>query len=318
VTVYSSSSNIAGATTTATGSPKPNAPTNLNATAVSASQINLTWQDNSSNETSFWVARSTDGVSFSGRQTLAANSTSFSDTGLAPSTKYYYYVLATNDNVTPAVDSPGSNIASATTSAAASPRPNAPTNLTATTISSSQIRLTWQDKSTNETSFWVARSTDGVRFTGRATLGANVTTFTDTGLTASTTYYYYVLATNSNVTPAVDSPGSNIASATTTAGGVSATPNAPTNLTATTISSSQIKLTWQDKSTNETSFWVARSTDGVHFTGRATLGANVTTFTDTGLTASTKYYYYVLATNDNVTPAVDSPGSNIASATTTP
>ena len=44
--------------------PLPSAPTNLSASAVSTSQINLSWTDNASNETGFRIERSPDGTSF--------------------------------------------------------------------------------------------------------------------------------------------------------------------------------------------------------------------------------------------------------------
>jgi len=95
--------------------------------------------------------------------------------------------------------------------------PVTPSGLVATAASSSQINLTWLDNATNETGYRVERSTDGTNFTTIATLGANVTTYASTGLTASTTYYYRVLASNS-----VGNSGySNIASATTSAAGTS-------------------------------------------------------------------------------------------------
>lgn len=70
----------------------------------------------------------------------------------------------------------------------------APTNLTAAAKDTSQITLTWQDNSTNESGFKIYRSTDGVSFSRIATVGANVTSYTNTGLTAGTTYYYEVKA----------------------------------------------------------------------------------------------------------------------------
>jgi hypothetical protein len=72
---------------------------------VSASQINLAWTDNSNNETGFTIERPTDGTNFSPVITVGANVTSYSDTGLAASTKYYYRVDATNAGD----DSPDSN-----------------------------------------------------------------------------------------------------------------------------------------------------------------------------------------------------------------
>ena len=90
----------------------------------------------------------------------------------------------------------------------------APGSLTATTASTSQINLSWTDNSTGEDGFKIEQSTDNVSFTQIATVGANVTTYSNTGLTTSTTYYYRVRATSSLNG---DSTYSNIASATTAA-----------------------------------------------------------------------------------------------------
>lgn len=77
--------------------PKPNAPSNLAATAASKSQINLTWTDNSGVETNFVVARSTTaGGPYTDIATLGANVTSYSNTGLSANTRYYYVVRAKN------------------------------------------------------------------------------------------------------------------------------------------------------------------------------------------------------------------------------
>ncbi|MDH5325299.1 MAG: multicopper oxidase domain-containing protein [Gammaproteobacteria bacterium] len=95
------------------GGTAPNAPSGLSAGAVSSSQIDLTWADNSADETGFSVERSTDGVNFGPGIPVAANSTSYSDTGLNASTTYWYRVNAANGNGTSAY----SNVASATTAA---------------------------------------------------------------------------------------------------------------------------------------------------------------------------------------------------------
>ena len=76
--------------------------------------------------------------------------------------------------------------------------PATPTSLMATGVNSAQINLTWTDNATNETAYIVARSTtNGGPYTNIATLGVNATNFSNTGLAASTTYYYVVRATNS-------------------------------------------------------------------------------------------------------------------------
>jgi len=91
----------------------PAAPSNLMAAVASSTQINLNWQDNSNDETGFQIFQSSDGgISFSQIAQVGANVQSYSDTnGLAPNTKYYYRVRATNGTI----DSDYSNAPSAVT-----------------------------------------------------------------------------------------------------------------------------------------------------------------------------------------------------------
>ncbi len=92
----------------------PNTPTNLTATAQSSSTINLSWSDNSNNESNFIIERSNNGNNgWTTISTPGANTTSYSDNGLAASSTYYYRVSASNA----AGNSGYSNTSSATTSA---------------------------------------------------------------------------------------------------------------------------------------------------------------------------------------------------------
>ncbi|OLD45965.1 MAG: hypothetical protein AUI48_10590 [Chloroflexi bacterium 13_1_40CM_2_68_14] len=186
--------------------PPPTAPTNLAATAASSSQINLSWTNTSSTQTGVKVERSTDNVSFTQIAVAGATAVSYPDSGLSASATYYYRVRATNASG----DSPYSNTASATTQSPPPP-PTAPTNLAATAASSSQINLSWTNTSSTQTGVKIERSTDNVSFTQIAVAGATAVSYPDSGLSASTTYYYQVRATN----PSGDSPYSNTASATT-------------------------------------------------------------------------------------------------------
>jgi hypothetical protein len=128
--------------------------------------------------------------------------------------------------------------------------PVAPTNLIATAVSSTQVNLSWTDNDNSETGFKIERCTgagcsDFVQIT---TAGANVNNYSNTGLTASTSYSYRVRAYNT----AGDSEYSSTAIAVTQA--LPVTPAAPTNLAATVVSRSQINLTWIDNSSTETGF----------------------------------------------------------------
>lgn len=92
--------------------------------------------------------------------------------------------------------------------------PNAPSNLTAEAINSSSIKLSWKDNSNNETGFKVYRNlsnADEESSTLVTTTLADITSYTDAGLSASTTYYYRVKATNKKG----DSNWSNTVSVTT-------------------------------------------------------------------------------------------------------
>jgi subtilisin family serine protease len=288
---HSAFSNTASATT----QPTPAAPSNLNATALSSSQVKLTWTDNAVNEAGFKLQRSTDGVTFSDLATLKVNSIAYSATGLTSATTYYFRVRAYDGPNF----SPFSNVASATTNGG----PAAPSNLTATAVSSNRIDLAWTDNSTNEGGFKLERSTDGVNYSQIAVFVPNTTSFPNSGLNASTTYYYRIRAYEGTN----NSDFSNVAVATT-----QATPAAPSNLAAVALSSSQIKLTWADNATNEAGFKAERSADGVNFSQIAILSPNATFYSATNLNASTTYQFRVRAYDGNN----HSGFSNVASATT--
>ena len=76
-------------------------------------------------------------------------------------------------------------------------------------------------------------------------------------------------------------------------------PTAPSDLTATVVSATEIDLTWADKSNNETGFKIERSPDNANWTVLTTTAANATNYRDTGLTSNKQYYYRISATNEN-------------------
>jgi PKD repeat protein len=91
-------SNVAVATTPAPP-PPPAAPTNVTATAVSTSQINLSWQDNSSDEWGFVVERCVGAgcTNFGSLSTLSPNTTTYTDAGLSSNTTYRYRLSSYNN-----------------------------------------------------------------------------------------------------------------------------------------------------------------------------------------------------------------------------
>lgn len=173
----------------------PVAPSNLVADAVSSSQIDLSWQDNSDNEAGFKIERKTGSAgTYSQIDTVAADVTSYSDLTVSPNTTYFYRVRAFNS----AGNSGYSNEDSATTPGTPGNPPAAPSNLRLTVNTSSRITLNWDDNSDDEDGFKIERKTGaGGTFSQIATVEANKTGYTDKNLNASTTYCYRVRAFNS-------------------------------------------------------------------------------------------------------------------------
>lgn len=170
----------------------PSAPTSLTASTslISTTTINLSWADNSSNETSFKVERGTDGINFTQIGSTTANVTAYSNSGLAPGI-YYYRVRASNT----AGNSGYSNVASATIASLPPTIPADPSALSAVASSTSAF-LSWTDNSSNETSFKIERGTSTFSFALIATTTANQAFYSDFGVTSGTTYFYRVSASN--------------------------------------------------------------------------------------------------------------------------
>ncbi len=176
----------------------PAAPANLTATAASATQINLSWTASTDNVgvTGYMVERCSGTSCSNFAQVAAPTTTTFNDSGLAASTSYSYRVHATD-----AANNLSSFSGTATTSTMAAPDttpPAAPTNLTAAAASSSQINLSWTASTDNVgvTGYLVERC-QSIACSSFAQIATPTTTiFSDTGLTASTSYSYRVRATD--------------------------------------------------------------------------------------------------------------------------
>jgi chitodextrinase len=290
----------------------PGAPSNLTASAASASQINLTWTAATDDVavTGYLIERCLGAGCAAFAALGTASGTSFSNSGLSAGTSYSYRVRAT--------DGAGNLGAFTATASATTPSPDvqapgAPTTLTATAASLSQINLAWPAATDNVgvTSYLIERclSAGCADFAQIATTSA--TAFTSSALTAATTYSFRVRATDAAGNLGAYSP---IATATTLAPDTQA-PTAPATLGATANSSSQINLTWAAASDNVgvTSYAIERC-QGAGCASFAAAGTSTTTsFSSTGLGAATSYSFRVRASDAAGNFGAYSP---VASATT--
>ncbi len=188
----------------------PTALTSLSATAISPTQVNLSWGSTSPAATEYRVEASTNSA-FTGNlmtQIAPGNDTSWSFANLSPGTAYFFQVIATSA----AGDAAPSPAASATTSGSASV-PAVPFNVSAAAASSSQINLTWLDNSLIEGGFTVTVATDSgfTQIVQTLTAATDATSLPIYDLNGGTTYFIRVAAFNSAGTSAAA-----VASSTTT------------------------------------------------------------------------------------------------------
>jgi len=283
----------------------PAAPSNLTATIVSARQVNLTWQDNATDEKEFRVERANDAGFATGLRTFKANSAagqgglvSLGDNTVTAGSTFFYRVLA--------LDNQGVASTASNTVEVVMVIPAAPANLVALATGPTRVELTWSDVATNEVTYDVDRSlaADFVTRVSFEFLPTNSTSFVDTTAQPLTTYFYRVQATN----PVGDSPVSNVVTVTTPDAIV---PAAPTGLTFRIVAPTRVDLSWTDVATTETAYHVEKAPN-VSFAAadinHIALPANSTSFSDLTVSAGQTAFYRVHASNG----AVDSAHSNVA------
>lgn len=196
--------------------------------------------------------------------------------------------------------------------------PSAPAGLTATAASSTGIGLTWNPvtppANCTINSYSVFRSTTSSFTPGSANQVGTTsgTAFTDSGLTAGTTYYYKVEAVDGF---GASAPSSQASATTSASASCTTAPSAPAGLTATATSSSGISLTWGPVTPPAncaiSSYSVFRSTTS-SFTpaaGNQVASTSATAFADSGLAAGSTYYYKVEALDGFGASAPSSPAS---------
>jgi fibronectin type 3 domain-containing protein len=272
----------------------PAAPSALTATATAGTQVNLSWTDNSNNETGFLIERKTGaGGDYGQVATVKAGSTSYIDTALSTGTEYFYRVRATNT----AGDSAYSNEADVITPSL----PATPSSLQASAVTSTEIDLAWQDNADNEDGYDVFRQTGGSGdYSLLASLPADTTSYADLGLSAGTLYDYHVQAFNlAGFSGVADFS-------------VTAVTAAPTNVTA-TAGNGQITLSWSAPM-GAASYNIYRSTTGRGAEGATPFqtGVTVPSFTDTGLTNGSTYYYEISAVDSGGESSLSSEASATA------
>ena len=311
-TSSSTGSGPSGITTT----PNPSAPTGLTGSNVTATSVTLTWT----------AAADTGGPGIAGYHVYRSGTatpiatvgsgTTYTDNSLAPATAYTYQVEAF-DSSSPALVSP-TRASLTVTTAAAQPHPQAPGtpgSVTVSSVSATSATLTWAVASDGfgpgVAGYYVYRN--GNASVPVATVTG--TTYTDNGLTPATAYEYQVAAFDKSTPALVSALSAGVTATTTGTPGGPTAPSTPAGLAVSAVTNTGLTLSW------------AAATDGsgpgiagyrIFRNGNTATAVAVTqstSYTDSGLTASTTYSYQVAAYDKSAAP-VQSALSTTVSATT--
>jgi len=269
-------------------------PPNVNAAGISSTAIRITW-DAVPEAAGYQVYRSSDG-SLNYTLINVSSTNAYTDTGLKPSTTYYYRVSTLGING----ESDLSNPVSAETMEA--PPVPAPSGLIAVPLSDSSIQVSWNAvaeaygyriyHSDSESGFYVLAGT------------STTTSYTHTGLSPLTVYYYRVSVLHNGGESEQSIPASAITPAEPSI-------QPPAGITASAQGTSSIQVSWNSVS-GATGYKVYRASSS---SGSYNFISNVysSSYTDSGLSAGSTWYYKVSSVKDSQESALS---NNYASATT--
>jgi chitodextrinase len=248
----------------ATNGTPPTVPTGLTAVAVSSSQVNLTWT--ASTDPNYTASQLSYNCYRNGVRvvTTAAGTTACSDTGLAAATTYTYTVSAQD---------PAGNVSAQSAGVQATTPPLAMPVITSFTATPASIAA-----GQSAALSWAASNTTSL------TINNGVGTVTGTSATVQPT------VTTAYTLTATNSMGSTTSQASVTVTADTTPPTTPTGLTAVAISSSQINLNWTASTDN-----VGVAGYRLYRNGSQIATTTATSYSDTGLSASTTYAYNVAA-----------------------
>jgi chitodextrinase len=260
--------------TSQTDTTPPSRPTGLTGVPMGSTGASLSWSASTDNMgvTAYVVRRN-------GTQVATPATTTYVDSGLSAATTYSYTVAAHDaaGNVSPL----SASVSVTTATVADTVPPSPPTGFAAVAAGSTSANLSWNASTDN-----VAVTAYILRRNGAQIATPTTTTYSDTGLSAATTYTYTVAARDA----AGNTSSAASASVTTTAVADMTPPSQPAGFAAVAAGSTSANLSWNASTDNVAVTAYILKRNGVQI---ATPTA--TTYSDTGLSAATTYTYTVAA-----------------------
>ena len=294
-----------------TNQPLPPTP-NLTGIAASPTSVKLNWTEGSYSDgtvAGFLVYRGTTQIA----KITNASTTTYTDTVTSGSTNSYTVVAYDSSSPTPFNSLPSQAVVITTGL-------TAPTNVTATASSPTQVNLTWNASSdaggTGLAGYTIERTGGGI-VVDVATVAPTATSYQDLTVTPKASYSYRVIAIDNNTPP--DQAASNSVGVQTPA--LPGAPQAPTNAKATVNAYNSVSLSWTASvDTNGTvgGYYVLRTNPTGGVTTIATVKSPTVTYTDTTVTPSTTYTYTIEAFDSVYATVVSPAASTTPSSVTTP
>lgn len=236
----------------------------------------VSW-DSVTGANAYLVRRSVDGFTWEDVATVAGTQTDLTMTGLDQHRRYFVRVHA--------LDSTGGR-SSASDMVESTTRPGPVTGFRVVSYRTDQLVLDWNEAN-GEIGYRVERSTDGNLWTSVAEMGAQVPSYTDTGLTADTEYQYRVITLDADG----DAATSSVVTRQTRLG-------AMTGFQAVTTGPGTVELSWNDTFHSESGFQIERQHESGGWATLATTAANVTQFIDATVDQFGRYAYRISPTHD--------------------
>ena len=314
----------------------PSAPSNLTATAISARRINLSWTDNSSNETGFEIYRSTvSSGPFSKIITTAANKNSYADSTLTPAAVYYYKVKAIgkygesifNDGATSALSYAyyEGSYSSLPDFSTLTPKRTGIINNFGISASYGLDNFLYKfdgiiNIPAGDTYTFYTASDDGSQLfidgnlvvnndglhgtqeqSGSIALTAGIHSIRVTFFELGGGESLYVQYSSSTI-PKQAIPDNALVTTPVndTTFALPGVPDIPSIVSVVPLSPSVNSITWKNNNSNETSFELYRSTPGnANYQLLKTIPANILSYSDTSLNGNTIYYYKIRSINES-------------------
>ena len=256
---------------------QPFFPTELRAMAGEEG-IELSWQDNSSNEAGFRIERKQDTTQFEEIYHVPANINHYEDKNIGIKTTYIYRVRAYNDI--------GQSLYSNEIKISTPGPPLAPFGLNGIAVDPFQINLSWGDNSNDEEGFIIEKKIRE-KFYEVGRISKNNTIFTEINLTPKTAYSYRVRSYNKF--------GSSDYSQVVTITTLQPPLTPPGSLKASAPQDGCIHLTWQTNPDDEAGFVLERASSDTDFQEIASIAQGASSYMDIKLVSNSIYHYRMRA-----------------------